>query len=169
MLLQRKKANSFVPAIFSTWHGLFRKKGGTGAGNVFIFPVTKTPLPRRDFGPPPPSYGTFSTTLRCHCSVFPVQKATTEQTRSSYGRARSLVRFPPPIRFAPPPISRPNFEANCTRKFTRKFGEISVANVLWGTFSVPDFECLTWPNLSGEEDPPEKITQNKKVHLNEFF
>ena len=38
MLLQRKKANSFVPAIFSPWHGLFRKKGGTGAGIRFYFP-----------------------------------------------------------------------------------------------------------------------------------
>ena len=38
MLLQRKKANSFVPAIFSPWHGLFRKKGGTGAGIRSYFP-----------------------------------------------------------------------------------------------------------------------------------
>ena len=30
------------------------------------------------------------------------------------------------------------FEANRTGKFTRKFGEIFVAKVLWGTFSVPD-------------------------------
>ena len=66
-----------------------------------------TPLPKRAFGPP--SYGTFSTPLGCQCSVFPAQKSTTEQTRSSFGRgpevfgrARSLVRFPPPIRFAPP-------------------------------------------------------------------
>ena len=33
----------------------------------------------------PPSYGTFSTPLRCQGSVFPVQKSTTEQTRSSSG------------------------------------------------------------------------------------
>ena len=38
MLLQQKKANSFVPAIFSPLHGLFRKKGGTGAGIRFSFP-----------------------------------------------------------------------------------------------------------------------------------
>ena len=37
--------------------------------------------PKRVFDPP--SYGTFSTPLRCQCSVFPVQKSTTEQTRSS--------------------------------------------------------------------------------------
>ena len=30
------------------------------------------------------------------------------------------------------------FKANRTRKFTRKFGEIFAAKVLWGTFSVPD-------------------------------
>ena len=60
-----------------------------------------TPLPKKGFGPP--SYGTFSTLLR------------TEQTWSSFGRvqnfperARSLVGFPPPIRFCTPPISRPN-------------------------------------------------------------
>ena len=34
---------------------------------------------------PPPSYGTSSTPLRCQCSVFPVQKSTTEQTRCSFG------------------------------------------------------------------------------------
>ena len=33
------------------------------------------------------------------------------------------------------------FEANRTRKFTRKFGRIFVAKVLWGTFSVPDICC----------------------------
>ena len=35
--------------------------------------------------------------------------------------------------------SNKGFEGNRTRKFTRKFGEIFVAKVLWGTFSVPDF------------------------------
>ena len=30
------------------------------------------------------------------------------------------------------------FEANRTRKFTRKFGKIFVAQLLWGTFSVPE-------------------------------
>ena len=47
----------------------------------------------------------------CHCSCFPVQRAKTEQTRSLFGRvqkfiwrARSLVRFPTPILFAPPHI-----------------------------------------------------------------
>ena len=67
-----------------------------------------TPLPKGFWTPP--SYGTFSTALTCRCSVFPVQESTAEQARSSFGggpnivgRARSLVRFPPPIRFARPP------------------------------------------------------------------
>ena len=53
MLLQRKKANSFVPAIFSPLHGLFRKKGGTGTVYVFLFPAILTSRVSRD----PPDYG----------------------------------------------------------------------------------------------------------------
>ena len=71
----------------------------------------------------PPSYGTFSTPLRCQCSVLPVQKSTTEQTRSSFGGVQKFFResafsgtFPPPIRFAPPPCHRPNFLGACYRK-----------------------------------------------------
>ena len=59
-----------------------------------------------------PSSGTFSAPLGCRCSVFPVQKSTTERTPESFsrgvqaqfGRVRSLVHFPPPIHFAPPPL-----------------------------------------------------------------
>ena len=51
----------------------------------------------------PPSYGTFSTPLRCQCSVFPVQKSTPELTRSSFGGVQKFsgehvlwyVFFPP--------------------------------------------------------------------------
>ena len=39
MLLHRKKANSFVPAIFSPLHGHFRKKGGLVPVYVFLFPL----------------------------------------------------------------------------------------------------------------------------------
>ena len=35
-------------------------------------------------------------------------------------------------------IKTRGFEANRTRKLTRTFGEIFVAKVLWGTFSVPN-------------------------------
>ena len=73
-----------------------------------------TPLPKRGFGPP--SYGTFSTPLTCQCSVFPVQKSTTEQTRSSFGGVQKFsgervlwyVFHPPYVLH--PPISRPNYE-----------------------------------------------------------
>ena len=57
-------------------HGGVEKRGGWKTSRL-------TPLPRRGFGPP--SYGTFSTPLMCQCSAFPVQKSTTEQTRSSFG------------------------------------------------------------------------------------
>ena len=57
-------------------HGGVEKRGGWKTSRM-------TPLPKRGFGPP--SYGTFSTPLRCQCSVFPVQESTTEQTRSSFG------------------------------------------------------------------------------------
>ena len=73
-----------------------------------------TPLPKRGFGPP--SYGTFSTPLRCQCSVFPVQKATTEQTRSSFGGVQKFsgecvlwYASPPPPSVLHPPMSRPKY------------------------------------------------------------
>ena len=63
----------------------------------------------------PPSYGTFSTPLGCQYSVFPVQKSTTEQTKSSFGwvqkfsgeRVLWYVFLPPYVLH--PPISQPNF------------------------------------------------------------
>ena len=54
-------------------HGGVEKRGGWNTSRM-------TPLPKRGFGPP--SYGTFSTPLRCQCSVFPVQKSTTESAFS---------------------------------------------------------------------------------------
>ena len=62
----------------------------------------RTPLPKTGLGPP--SFGT----LRCCCSVFPVQKSKTQHGRSSFGGVENLsggcvvVRFPPRVRFAPP-------------------------------------------------------------------
>ena len=67
---------------------------------------SKFHLPKRGFGPP--SSGTFSTHLRCHYSVSPVQQSTIEwRGPEIFSKVRSLVRFPPPIRFAPPPLSWP--------------------------------------------------------------
>ena len=125
---------------FSGRHGGVEKRGGWKTSRM-------TPLPKRGFGPP--SYGTFSTPLTCQCSVFPVQKSTTEQTRSSFGGVQKFsgervlwyVFHPPYVLH--PPISRPKlglypvkqgFEANCTRKFTRKFGEILVNSTV----------CFVW-------------------------
>ena len=70
--------------------------------------LTNDTPPKRGFGPPLVRYVFHP--LRCQCSGLPIQESTTEQTRRSFrgvpkifGRARSLVRFPPPMRFAPPP------------------------------------------------------------------
>ena len=88
-------------------HGGVEKGGGWKTSRM-------TPLPKRAFGPP--SYGTFSTPppLGCQCSVFPVQRSTTEQTRSSFGgvqkcsgeRVLWYVFLPPYVLH--PPISRSN-------------------------------------------------------------
>ena len=84
-----------------------------------------TPLPKRGFGPP--SYGTFSTPLRCQCSVFPVQKSPTEQPRSSFGGVQKFsgervlwyVSPPPPSYVLHPPhITAQCAEATCTMFLT---------------------------------------------------
>ena len=79
-----------------------------------------TPLPKRGFGPP--SYGTFSTPLARQCSVFPVQKSTTEQTRSSFGGVQKFSGervlwyvLHPPYVFAPPHITAQGI--GCDRAF----------------------------------------------------
>ena len=85
---------------FSGRHGGGEKRGGWKTSRM-------TPLPKRGFGPP--SYGTFSIPLTCQCSVFPVQNQKFFwRGPKIFGRARSLVRFPPPIRLHPP-ISRPKY------------------------------------------------------------
>ena len=84
-------------------HGGVEKGGGWKTSRM-------TPLPKSGLGPP--SYGTFSTPLRCQRSVFPVQKSTTEQTRSSFGGVQKFsgervlwyVFLPPYVLH--PPISR---------------------------------------------------------------
>ena len=75
-------------------HGGVEKRGGRKASRM-------TPLPKRGFGPPLVRYVFHSP-----------QVSTTEQNKklfwrgpNIFGRARSLVRFPPPIRFAPPHIT----------------------------------------------------------------
>ena len=88
-------------------HGGVEKRGGWKTSRM-------TPLSKRGFGPPP-SYGTFSNPLKCQCPVFPVQKSTTEQTRSSFWGVQKFsgervlwyVFLPPYVLHPPPPISRP--------------------------------------------------------------
>ena len=84
-------------------HGGVEKGGGWKTSRM-------TPLPKRGFGPPlvryvfhPPQASTlcFSCTKihdRADQKLF-------WRGPKSFGRARSLVRFPPPIRFAPPHIT----------------------------------------------------------------
>ena len=61
----------------------------------------------------PPSYGTFSTPPLVSVLCFSCTKKIHDRVDQKlfwrgpeiFGRARSLVRFPPPIRFAPPHIT----------------------------------------------------------------
>ena len=102
-------------------HGGVEKRGGRKTSRM-------TPLPKRGFGPP--SYGTFSTPLRCQCSVFLYKKIHDRADQKLFwrgpkifGRARSLERFPPPIRFAPP-ISPPKFsffETVLSKQYSARF------------------------------------------------
>ena len=77
-----------------------------------------TPLSQKGFWTPPLARY-VSTPLRCQCSVFPVQKSTTEQTRSFFGevqkfsgeRALWYVFLPPYVLH--PPISRPKSLGIC--------------------------------------------------------
>ena len=41
------------------------------------------------------------------------------------------------------PNKNKGFVANHTRKFTQKFGKVFFAQVLWGTFSVPDLRAFS--------------------------
>ena len=79
--------------------------------------LTNDTPPKKGFWTPR-SYGTFSTPLRRQRSVFPVQKSTTEQTRSSFGGVQKFSGerilwyvFLPPY-FLHPPISRPKSQGS---------------------------------------------------------
>ena len=103
--LYRSSPNYCRQSCFRGRLGGVEKRGGRKTSRM-------TPLPKRGFGPP--SYGTFSTPLECRCSVFPVQKSTAEQTRSSFGGVQNFsggrvlwyVFLPPYVLH--PPISWPN-------------------------------------------------------------
>ena len=98
----------------------------------------------------PPSYGTFSTPLRCQCSVFPVPKSTTEQTKSSFGGVQKLsgervlwyVFLPPYVLH--PPISPPNFRSSVTPKVMSHTTQEQQAR--------PEFKGL-WLEVAGSRNP----------------
>ena len=93
--------------FFRGRHGGVEKRGGRKTSRM-------TPPPKRGFGPP--SYGTFSTPPPPQVSVlcFSCTKIHDRAEQKLFwrgprifGRARSLVRFPPPHTFCYPPISWP--------------------------------------------------------------
>ena len=93
-----------APPLMRGRHGGVEKRGAWKTSRMTLSPK---------MGLDPPSYGTFSTLLRCQCSVFAVQKSRTEQTRSSFGGVQKFPGervlwyvFLPPYVFHPP-MSRP--------------------------------------------------------------
>ena len=109
-------------------NGAFRKKGSfseNAMGGVEKRGGWKTsrmtPLPKRGFGPPLVRYVFHPP----HVSVL-CFSCTTIHDRGDqklfwrgpkiFGRARSLVRFPPPIRFAPPHITAQLLEKGSFQK-----------------------------------------------------
>ena len=108
------RASRLWCAIQSTLHGLQAPLGAgarvPGAACSLQLPSQRTPWgggtkrgvenlmndtpPKRGFGPPPRTVR-FPPPLRCQCSVVPVQKSTTEQTRSSFGAAQKFRESAP--------------------------------------------------------------------------
>ena len=81
--------------------GGVEKRGGRKTSQM-------TPLPKRGFGPPPrtvrfPPLSGVSALFFLYKNPRQRGPEALLEGRKIFGRARSLVRFPPPIRFAPPP------------------------------------------------------------------
>ena len=84
-------------------HGGVEKEGGWKTSRM-------TPLPKRAFGPPLVRYVFHPPRVSVLCfSCTKIHDRWDQKLFwrgcSIFGRARSLVRFPPPIRFAPPHIT----------------------------------------------------------------
>ena len=84
-------------------HGGVEKGGGWKTSRM-------TPLPKRGFGPPLVRYVFHPSQASALCSSCTKIHDRADQNLfwrgpKIFGRARSLVRFPPPIRFAPPHIT----------------------------------------------------------------
>ena len=83
--------------------GGWKKRGGWKTSRM-------TPLPKRGFGPPLVRYVFHPPQVSVLCFSCTEIHDTADQKLfwrgpKIFGRARSLVRFPPPIRFAPPHIT----------------------------------------------------------------
>ena len=100
-LLARNCSNS-RPAVRGR-HGGVEKRGGWKTSRM-------TPLPKRGFGPPLVRYvfHPLQVSVLCFSGTKIHDRADQKlfwRGPKIFGRARSLVRFPPPIRFAPPHIT----------------------------------------------------------------
>ena len=88
-------------------HGGVEKGGGWKTSRM-------TPLPKRGFGPPLARYVFHPPQASALCFSYTKIHDRADQKLfwrgpKIFGRARSLVRFPPPIRFAPPHITAQKF------------------------------------------------------------
>ena len=84
-------------------HGGVEKRGGWKTSRM-------TPLPKRSFGPPLVRYVFHPPQVSVLCfSCTKIHDRADQKLfwrgPKIFGRARALVRFPPPIRFAPPHIT----------------------------------------------------------------
>ena len=135
-LLQRNFPKVVAQLLFFRGrHGGVEKGGGWKTSRM-------TPLPKRGFGPPRTVH--FPPPSRVSALFFlyrnPRQKLFWRGPKI-FGRARSRVRFPPPIRFAPPPISRPNIFA-CGMLggvVFRRMGGVGSVVVDFRVFGAPRF------------------------------
>ena len=108
--------------------GGWKKRGGWKTSRM-------TPLPKRGFGPPLVRYVFHPPQVSVLCFFLckdPRQSRPEALRRGPkiFGRARSLVRFPPPIRFAPPPYHGPSFRVPELNPFfcESRFGGLNIAN-----------------------------------------
>ena len=103
-----RKKRRILSRLWLSWffrgrHGGVEKGGGWKASR-------KTPLPERGFGPPLVRYVFHPPQASALCFSYTKVHDRADQKLfwrgpKIFGRARSLVRFPPPIRFAPPHIT----------------------------------------------------------------
>ena len=127
-------------------HGGVEKRGGWKTSRM-------TPLPKRGFGPPLVRYVFHPPQVSVLCfSCTKIHDRADQKLfwrgPKIFGRARSLVRFPPPIRFAPPHI-------------TGKMGPFTLGDGCWPKSSMlKKFMCC----LSGALHSKLACPEGKKQH-----